>query len=413
VPARKRRARRSRRRPKRGWQAGAVAAALGLAVVAALLLQRWSAPRTPSHSSTARKLELPPTRPSRAKPEAQYGAGEIAAEYGVLLARTGGDEIWVKRAAQPAREGHDLAERGEVLALPAAFAAVRSRLQQRATRDGFELEARAGDGRRNGDGRDIELDLSKEGATICAWRLREVPRLYRAAIVIDDLGQEIETAREVLGIPYPLTFSVLPDLPESRQTAAAANEAGREVMLHLPMEPLAKMNPGPGAIRVGMSAREVDAQVENDLASVPYVAGVNNHMGSRATSDGALMADVMKELAAHHLYFIDSRTAGSSVALEAARRAGIPAFYRSVFLDDTESVAYTLGQLERLRGLVMKQGVALAIGHPHPTTLAALQQYLPQFERGDIEVVPASQLVRLAEVAHLLPPRSSATENGN
>ena len=240
---------------------------------------------------------------------------------------------------------------------------------------------------------------------ICSWRLREVPRIYRVSIVIDDLGQELRPVHELLREPYPLTFSVLPDLPNSRATAAAAHESDREVMLHLPMEPLAtKMNPGAGAIRVGMPGLEVDRVIESDLQSVPYVAGVNNHMGSRATSDPQLMAEVMKQLAARRLYFIDSRTAGSTVALDAARRAGIPAFYRSVFLDDTETVDYTLGQLRRLRAAVEAHGIALAIGHPHPTTIAALASFLPTLERDDIEIVPASRLVELAESARLSPP---------
>jgi len=175
-------------------------------------------------------------------------------------------------------------------------------------------------------------------------------------------------------------------------------------MLHLPMEPWAgQVNPGAGAIRVGMRSPEVDRLIEADLASVPYVAGVNNHMGSRATSDPALMAAVMKELASRRLYFIDSRTAASTVALDAARRAGIPAFYRSVFLDDTESMDYTLGQLWKFRAAVEEHGEALAIGHPHATTIIALRKFLPQLERDDIELVPASGLLGLSQVAKLSP----------
>jgi len=144
--------------------------------------------------------------------------------------------------------------------------------------------------------------------------------------------------------------------------------------------------------------------VENDLAAVPYVAGVNNHMGSRATQDAALMADVMKTLADHRLYFIDSRTTAASLALEAARRQGLPAFYRTVFLDNTETVPYTLDQLRKFRRIVEQEGVALAIGHPHATTIAALEKFLPELERADIELAAPSQIVRLPELARLHPP---------
>ena len=176
-------------------------------------------------------------------------------------------------------------------------------------------------------------------------------------------------------------------------------------MLHLPMEPEpgAHVSPGEGAILVGMTAGQVQKVVENDLEAIPYAAGVNNHMGSRATQDAALMAEVMKTLANHRLYFIDSRTTGASSALKAAQHERLPAFYRAVFLDDTETVSYTLGQLREFRHKVELEGVALAIGHPHATTITALEKFLPEFERADIELVAPSQIVGLTEVAHLHP----------
>lgn len=184
-------------------------------------------------------------------------------------------------------------------------------------------------------------------------------------------------------------------------------------MLHLPMEPLAaQLSPGQGAIRVGMRGVDVDRVIGTDLASVPYTAGVNNHMGSRATSDPALMAAVMRDLASRRLYFIDSRTIASTVALNAARRAGIPAFYRSVFLDDTETVEYTLGQIRRFREAVESHGEALAIGHPHATTVKALEEALPQLEHDDIRVVPASRLARVSEAAPLSPSPMRANRSG-
>jgi polysaccharide deacetylase 2 family uncharacterized protein YibQ len=176
-------------------------------------------------------------------------------------------------------------------------------------------------------------------------------------------------------------------------------------MLHLPMEPehSAHVSPGEGAILVGMSAAEVQRVVQNDLASVPYAMGVNNHMGSRATRDANLMANVMKVLADRRLYFIDSRTTAETTALDAARDQHLPAFYRAVFLDNTESLPYTLRQLREFRHTVEREGVALAIGHPHPTTIAALAQFLPELESADIQLVAPSQIVRLPEIAQLRP----------
>jgi polysaccharide deacetylase 2 family uncharacterized protein YibQ len=153
-----------------------------------------------------------------------------------------------------------------------------------------------------------------------------------------------------------------------------------------------------------MANGEVAKIIQGDLKTVPFAEGVNNHMGSRATANAALMAAVMEELAARSLYFVDSRTTAETRALAMARRRGVPAFYRSVFLDDTETVAYTLGQLRSFRRVIKERGVALAIGHPHPTTIEALKKILPEFERDDIQLIPASQLVRLPEAIHLEPP---------
>ena len=344
--------------------------------------------------------------PARAAGGNPAALSSVVERYNAIVGKSASEAAWLKRPARldPETSLPGAAESGggEALVLPAAVPAILNDLRHEAAQDGLELTVQPQAGLRSGNASDLQVALLRSKHRVCAWRIRQVPRLYRAAIVIDDLGQDMQRTRALLALPYPLTFSILPHLPASRETSAAAALAGREVMLHLPMEPInEKLKPGEGAIVVGMRGPEVARIVESDLESVPNAAGVNNHMGSRATSDPALMAAVMKELSSRRLYFIDSRTAPSTVALDVARRAGIPAFYRSVFLDDTETVDYTLAQLRSFRDLVERQGVALAIGHPHPTTIAALTAFLPQLDRDDIEVVPASQLVRLPEVARL------------
>jgi polysaccharide deacetylase 2 family uncharacterized protein YibQ len=202
-----------------------------------------------------------------------------------------------------------------------------------------------------------------------------------------------------------LTFSILPNLANSVETAKVVHGAGREVMLHLPMEPEpgTGAKAGPGGITVGMQTDAVAQTIRTDLNTVPFAAGVNNHMGSRATADAVLMAEVMRVLKQRGLYFVDSRTTAKTNALDVARRLGLPTFYRSVFLDDTKTVAYSLQQLRAFRRVVEAQGIALAIGHPHPTTIEALAKFLPEFERDDIQLVPASQLVGLREAAQIDP----------
>jgi len=329
--------------------------------------------------------------------------------------RAGGSEIWIK-----GRGGHPVAQRRggapvEVLSVPAKFDAVVAAIRRQAEIDGLKAEAEIEKSKT--PSRAIEFRLMRQKDIVSQWHVREVPRLLRAAIVIDDLGQDIEAANKLLREPYPLTFSVLPDLSFSAQTARAAHAAHRAVMLHLPMqpEPGPGANPGPGEIVIGMQSEEVAKIIGADLSTVPFAEGVNNHMGSRATADAELMAEVMKVLAARGLYFVDSRTTANSRALTMARRQGLPAFYRAVFLDDTETVAYTLNQLRTFRRVVQKRGVALAIGHPHSSTIEALREFLPEFERDDIQLIPASQIVHLPEVVRLNPPgrESSVAQAGS
>ena len=316
------------------------------------------------------------------------------------IEQTGGLNVWVKDGVSP-----QATTTIEVLALPSNFDAIVRAIARQAGAE--NLQARIKETRTSGPERRTEIQLYSEKELFSQWRLRQVRELRRVAIVIDDLGQSLEPARKLLELPYPLAWAILPNQRHSAETAALARGAGREVLLHLPMqpEPGATVGPGEGAINMGMRSAQVTRVIAADLDTVPYAIGVNNHMGSLATTDAKLMSAVMATLAARHLFFVDSRTTAATVALDIARRQGLPTFYRSVFLDDVESVSYSLGQLRQFCADVEKSGAGLAIGHPHPTTLDALKQFLPQLEKKDIQLVPVSQLLRLPEIARLSPPR--------
>jgi polysaccharide deacetylase 2 family uncharacterized protein YibQ len=220
------------------------------------------------------------------------------------------------------------------------------------------------------------------------------PAAPRLAIIIDDLGYDPGAAEAVLRLRYPLTVSVLPDLPHSREIAEEAHARGYQVLLHLPMEPESPNPREAKELRPGMGQAEVTRAIATMLATVPPAVGVNNHEGSLATADPALMAETMRVLRARHLFFIDSRTTVATVAYEAARQAGVPAAYRKVFLDDAPNRAAVLRQLERAARLAREQGWSIAIGHPHSATLAALREALPELERENIRLVFASELAR-------------------
>lgn len=226
-------------------------------------------------------------------------------------------------------------------------------------------------------------------------RLEKSPGAPRLAIIIDDLGNDPAEAKTVLALPFPVTASVLPHLPYSTQTANEAWRRGDQVILHLPMQPVAGVaKPEAIELRPGMPAAEVRSALTGMLATVPHAIGVNNHEGSRATADPQLMSELMPLLRDRGLFFIDSRTTAATVAYEEAGRAGVRAASRKIFLDDTPTRGAVLAQLDLAARDAFRNGSAIAIGHPHPETIAALAGGVPKLERRGIHIVFASDLVR-------------------
>jgi polysaccharide deacetylase 2 family uncharacterized protein YibQ len=216
----------------------------------------------------------------------------------------------------------------------------------------------------------------------------------RLAIIIDDLGYDHSAADAVLALGFPLTVSVLPHLPLSGELAEEAQRRGDQVMLHLPMESETDgAKPEDIELRVGMSAAQVDTTLAGMLETVPYAAGVNNHQGSRATADPALMQALMPALRQRGLFFVDSRTDAKTVAYDMAERAGVPAASRKVFLDDIASRDAILKQLDLAARDAQRDGFTIAIGHPRPATIAALAEGVPPLEARGIHLVFASELV--------------------
>ena len=219
------------------------------------------------------------------------------------------------------------------------------------------------------------------------------------AIVIDDLGYNNGAVRTLIAADQPLTLAFLPFGTDVGLAHAAAT-AGLEVIVHMPMEPVGHENPGPGAIRVGMSAGEIDGLVRSALELLPDAIGLNNHMGSKATADLATIGAVMPELAGRGLFFLDSRTSGRSRGQAVAMAAGVPTTGRDVFLDNDASVGAVTAQLLALERIAETRGYAVAIGHPHPGTLEALRRWMPQAEARGIQFTTLSHLVAIDTCRH-------------
>lgn len=216
----------------------------------------------------------------------------------------------------------------------------------------------------------------------------------RLAIIVDDMGYDRAAADALLALPFPLTVSVLPHLPLSTEVAEEAYRRGDEVMLHLPMESESgEVKHEESELRVGMNAGQVDSTVAGMLDTVPHAIGVNNHEGSRATADPALMQALMPALRQRGLFFIDSRTTAATVAYDVAEGFGVRAASRKVFLDDVATREAILTQLKLAERDAIQNGSAIAIGHPHPATIAALTEEVPRLEARGIRLVFASAVV--------------------
>jgi polysaccharide deacetylase 2 family uncharacterized protein YibQ len=216
----------------------------------------------------------------------------------------------------------------------------------------------------------------------------------RLAIILDDVGGDSASVDAIFALHYPLTLSVLPNHPHSTQIAEEAHRRGYQVMLHLPMESVANETAEAQELRPGMSSAEISNELTSMLRSVPYAAGVNNHQGSLATSDPHLMGELMPLLRSHHLFFVDSRTTAATVGYNAAQAARVPCTYRNVpFLDDVQETGAIRRQLDLAAKDARERGQAVAIGHPHPATLRALTDFLPEAESQGIRLVHASDLV--------------------
>jgi len=222
----------------------------------------------------------------------------------------------------------------------------------------------------------------------------EEPPPGRLALVIDDLGRSLAHVDRLAALGVPVTGAVLPFEPRSEAVARSLERHGLEVLCHLPMEPAtAGVDPGPGALTRGMGAEQLRAATRRALAAVPGAVGANNHMGSAFSADAGSMRPVLAELAERDLLYLDSRTGPGSVAYRLARALGIPSAERDVFLDgpgDTGSIDQRWRQL--LAGARV-EGAAIAIGHPHETTLRFLERAVPTAVEEGYEFVPLSYLV--------------------
>lgn len=219
----------------------------------------------------------------------------------------------------------------------------------------------------------------------------------KVALIVDDMGYSLKDIRDIRDLGLNLTIAILPYSPWAKETAQIAQQNNLEVILHLPLESLNDHNANSltkGLIHSRMSEKDILETLEADLAQIPFIRGVNNHMGSKITAERNIMSQVLARLKSGNLYFIDSITSGRSIAFKLAREMSVSSAYRHVFLDSEREETYIRRQLIQLLRLAQKQGMAVGICHPYDSTLKVLSDNLELFEQYNCETVFASQIVK-------------------
>lgn len=229
--------------------------------------------------------------------------------------------------------------------------------------------------------------------------LLSLPSLAKSqlAIIIDDIGYNELNSQRAARLSGDFTLAVLPFTPHGSAAAQTALKYNKELLLHLPMSNLHSFPLGRGGLTESLSEADFKRIIREDIAQIPQLKGVNNHMGSRLTQNGKAMEWLMQELLAHQLFFIDSRTTAQTKAFDTAVYYGVSRAKRDVFLDDVDSIPAITSALNKAVSLAQSNGFAIAIGHPYSNTLSLLEKVQGRLEAANVELVFASKLINRSQ----------------
>ncbi|MDN6319941.1 MAG: divergent polysaccharide deacetylase family protein [Marinobacter sp.] len=236
----------------------------------------------------------------------------------------------------------------------------------------------------------VALASLAAGAVSAEPANREIPPTI--AIIIDDMGHNLHEGERLANLDQPLTLAFLPYRRHTDTLARLAHSRSKEIMLHAPMANTRNFSLGQGGLTADMDEQSIASTLRRALRSIPYVQGVNNHMGSLLTQQLKPMDWVMKELYRYPVYFVDSRTIASSVAGRVAEAYQIPTLTRDVFLDHEQTEEYVDRQFKELIQRAKEHGSAVGIGHPHTVTVDYLEKHLPLLDEQGIAIATVSGL---------------------
>jgi uncharacterized protein len=231
------------------------------------------------------------------------------------------------------------------------------------------------------------------GAKAKPLPVKSIP-LREVAIIVDDIGYSLSAAQELRDINADLTFAILPFQAHTREAAEMFHKANKETLLHLPMEPVSypREKPGEGALFTDMNDEELVLQLKKNIADVPYISGVNNHMGSKFMTDEKKLILIFNELKKKKLFFVDSRTSNDTQAYAAAKKTGLQIAERKIFIDNNRDYNKVYANLINI---TKDNDVSprIIIGHPYPETIRALKEATKVLQEKGVSIVPVSKIV--------------------
>ncbi len=224
-----------------------------------------------------------------------------------------------------------------------------------------------------------------------------IPTIGKIALIIDDSGYSAKDCSRLSAITEPVTISILPQLPHSSDVAQCANAQGKEVMLHLPLEPhvFREEYPANYFIKTSMSSTQIVKRLNEAIQSVPHLSGINNHEGSKATEDSRVLYIIFKELAKRNLFFVDSRVTSQSVCKTLAGKLNLPFTGRDIFLDNSSKRADIEQQFAALALRAKTHGVAVAIGHARTTSWGVMSEQIKALSAQGYEFITVQEMIRL------------------
>lgn len=225
--------------------------------------------------------------------------------------------------------------------------------------------------------------------------MMSLPEGPRIVLVIDDVGLDLAAAQRVIDLPVATSLAVLPYADAAAVVSQRARDAGRDVLVHMPMEPLGLADPGPNALRLGLQREDLELRARWAMARVPGAIGFNNHMGSRFTQDPAALRIAMSAIAEEGLIFLDSRTSAASRGSAVARGLGLDVLERDVFIDHELDAHAIMTALDEAETLAQRRGHVVLIGHPHDITLDHLETWTRDAQSRGFVFVTVSEMAEL------------------